>query len=321
MATATLLGRPVPRPGVLPVDVQVEMHAGASLTFEEFRRRHPAPAIALDGYVDGPPRWDGTGPWGNLDHHAGVERLATPATCQQVALATRAGLWDWMPGRSVTVHLNDCDADASLSVWLLRNPAALDEPAVDALVRAEGCLDSTGGCGADCVPPHLLGTLAWVFAPYTDWRQDPWVDTGDEAQLAVVDAVGDRLDAYAAGRAGCSEAAGRYEVLHRTRHVVAVAEEGPYARFALRNDGWRCFVSTRRHGGRSVVSVGCTDGRVPLDLHRVWRELNLAEGLDPDRGDRWGGSDLIGGSPRQRGTELTVEQVCAVLESRWGARS
>jgi hypothetical protein len=319
---ATLLRPSALRPGgSVPVSVDVQMHAGRIVTFDEFRRLHAAPAIALDGYVDSPPRWDVAGPWGNLDHHAGVERLATPATCQQVALAIRAGLWDWMPGRRATVHLNDCDADASLSVWLLRHPGLVADPSVDALVRAEGCLDASGGCGAECVGPDLLEILAWVFEPYHQWRHDPWVDTGDEAQLAVVEAVGERLDLFAGGLAGRSSTASSYDVLHHTAHVVAVEERGAYARSGLQRDGWRCFVSSRFHGGRVVLSVGCTDPNVPVDLHEVWRDLNLAEGLDPDRGDRWGGSDLIGGSPRRAGTRLSVEEVCEVVEARWGRPS
>lgn len=317
MATATLLRPKLPGPSRVPVEVDVRMHAGRSVTFEEFRRIHEAPSIALDGYVDGPPCWDGTGPWGNMDHHAGVERLAHPATCQQVAVATRAGLWDWLPGRRVTVHLNDCDADASLSVWLLRHPGRVHQPAVEALVRAEGAVDAAGGCPVEPVPLRMLETMAWVFAPYDAWRRDPWADTGDEARLSVVEAVGDRLDAYAEGRAGRAETAGGYRQLHATEHVVAVEEEGPYTRLRLRDDGWRCYVSSRYHGGRVVMSIGCTDPNVPVDLLSVWDALNRAEGLDTDRGDRWGGSDAIGGSPRSAGTSLVIEQVCQIVESHW----
>lgn len=316
---ATLLRpRPLRTGGSDPVQVDVRVHAGRTLTFEEFRRRHPAPAIALDGYVDGPPQWDIAGPWGNLDHHDGVDRAATPATCQQAALAVRAGLWDWMPGRRATVHLNDCDADACLSVWLLRRPATIADPAVDALVRAEGHLDASGGCSADGAGPDLLEVMAWVFAPYDEWRNDPAAATGDDAQLAVVEAVAERLDLYAAGAASRRATASTYQVLHRTEHVAAVREQGPYARLGLQRDGWRCFVAERHHGGRVVMTVGCTDPNVPVDLGAVWRDLNEAEGLDPDRGDRWGGSDLIGGSPRGAGTHLSVEEVAAVVEARWG---
>ena len=69
--------------------VSVRMHPGEVVGFDEFRATHPAAAVAIDGYVDGPPRWDWEGPWGTLDHHDGVARLRTGASCEQAAAAVR----------------------------------------------------------------------------------------------------------------------------------------------------------------------------------------------------------------------------------------
>jgi hypothetical protein len=300
-----------------PVALDVVVHPGEMVTFDDFRARHPAPAMALDGYVDGPPRWDASGPWCNLDHHAGVERLATAATCRQVASAVRRGWWEALPERRASAHVNDCDADVCVAVWVLRHPQLVSDPAVEALVLLEDALDVTGGCAAGLVPAECLGPLAWVFQPVTRWRGDPRADTGAAAQLGVVDEVGARIDAWAAGRPGALPASGAYRLVASTAHVVAIVEEGPYARFAVQADGWGCFVSLRHHGGRRVVSVGRTGGDVPVDLTAVWRSLNRAEGCEPGRGDRWGGGDFIGGSPRAAGTALSLGEICAVVEAHW----
>jgi hypothetical protein len=212
------------------------------------------------------------------------------------------------------VHLNDCDADTCLSVWLLRHPERVDEAAVRALVRWEGCLDAHGGCALGRVPGEHLPHIAWVFDPYVRWREDEAADVGADTQLRVIEEVGARIDAWADGRADELDDDSGYEVLWRTEHAVAVAEHGPYARLALQADGRSCFVAVRRHGGRTVMTIGRVDDDVPLDLLSVWSDLNELEGRGPHHDDRWGGGDLIGGSPRTSGTTLDVDAVCAVVE-------
>ena len=298
--------------------VRVQVHPGVVVGFDEFRLTHPPAALALDGYVDGPSRWDWDGPWGTLDHHTGVERLRTGAACEQTSSAVQLGLWDRLgPDAGLDVHVNDCDADACLAVWLLRHPDRVAEPPVRTLVGWEGRLDAHGGCALGQVPLRYLPYLAWVFEPYTRWRTDPEADTGADAQAAVIDRVGARIDDWADGRAARIDVASEYRVLHCTEHVVAVEERGPFARLTIQGDGRSCFVSVRAHGGRRVVSIGRVEDDVPLDLLGVWDALNRQEGRPPSDPDRWGGGDLIGGSPRRTGTDLPVDVICAVVESQW----
>lgn len=299
--------------------VSVCVHPGAVVDFDEFRATHAAAALALDGYVDGPPRWDWDGPWGTLDHHDGVERLRTGASCEQAAAAVRLGLWDRLGAeRPLDVHVNDCDADTSLAVWLLRHPERVSEAPVDALVRWEGRLDAHGGCALGQVPDPYLPYLAWVFEPYVEWRHDEAAEVGVDAQREVIDAVGRRIDAWADGSAAQLAIDSDYAVVGETSHVVAVEEHGPYARLALQADGRSCFVAVRRHGGRRVMTIGRVDVDVPVDLVGVWSDLNELDRRDVTNRDRWGGGDLIGGSPRRSGTALPVDVVCRTVESRFG---
>lgn len=290
------------------------------MDFESFCER-PGPALALDGYVTGPPRWAWDGPHGSFNHHEGVDRLGTRATCEQILFAARGGLWDALGGPTtrVRVHVNDCDADVALSVWLLRNRHRIGEEQVELLVNLEGSLDCTGGCVAG---PNSFGDVldrvAWVFDPYNQWRSTS--GTFDAPTMtAVIDAVGDRVTAWADGRAGATSSASDFEVLDRRGPVCAVAEYGPLARLRMHAEGIDVFVSVRDQGGVRVVSVGKSSPFVPFDLEAAFVELNELEGVDlrsPDgRLDCWGGSDLIGGSPRRSGTQLPVSMILDVVAS------
>ncbi len=53
----------------------------------------PAFSIALDGYVRGGPQYDWRGPHISFNHHEDVDRLATRATCAQVLMSLRSGLF------------------------------------------------------------------------------------------------------------------------------------------------------------------------------------------------------------------------------------
>lgn len=94
------------------------------LTFNAFVRNRPSKSIALDGYVRGGPQYDDLTQHINFNHHEDVDRLATRATCGQVAIALRQGLADliYPNGEEWTVYVNDCDEDVSLSWFLLCNP-------------------------------------------------------------------------------------------------------------------------------------------------------------------------------------------------------
>jgi hypothetical protein len=104
----------------------------------------------------------------NFNHHEGVSRLETRATCAQVLLAVRQGFFRRFTG-TVHVYVNDCDEDVCLSVFLLRYPhlcQGVINPLLNRLVAMEDMLDSTACSYA--YPPEMksLQTLAWIFAPY-----------------------------------------------------------------------------------------------------------------------------------------------------------
>ncbi len=87
------------------------------LSWEEFCQKTGPFSIALDGFVGTGPRFDENGPRANFNHHEEVSRLETRATCGQVLMAIRQGLFDCFrdeQGVQVSAYVNDCDEDVCL---------------------------------------------------------------------------------------------------------------------------------------------------------------------------------------------------------------
>lgn len=70
-----------------------------------------------------------------------------------------------------------------------------------------------------------------------------------------------------------------------------------------------------RPDGRWAYVLGCTSPFVPFDVHALLRTLNEAEGAGKAR---WGGSDLVGGSPRVRGSKLSPREVERIINGLLG---
>ncbi|MDQ3896207.1 MAG: hypothetical protein M3326_02970 [Actinomycetota bacterium] len=289
--------------------LRVLPHPGRTFAFE-WLRAQPAPAIALDGCVRGPSRWCPDGPYASMNHHEGVDRGSTRATCEQAVLLVSQGLWDTMTRDGVPcadVHVNDCDADVCTAVWALGHPDRLDEPAVQRLIGLEGILDTTGGC---FTPPwadsETLAELAWTFEPYQG-RRDHGDPIDGVVMTAVIEEVGDRITALVDGRGDRRPAWGDFELVARRGAVAAVVEHGPYARIAARRAGIQTLVAERRCGDRRVITLAKTSPFVTTDLNVAYARLNRLDGCPDD--DGWGGSDLVGGSPRGRGTGLALDLI------------
>ena len=293
-------------------DLRIVAHPGETFSFEEFRGMRP-PAVALDGCVRGPSQWSGEGPHLSLNHHEGHPRLFTRATCGQARLAVAHGLWDALAEDGVPgadVHVNDADPDVCTSLFVLGHPERLGDVAVERLVAAEDAIDTTG---ASWCPPWVdndyLSGLAWVFGPYLSARETG-LPTDAAGLHALIDDVLGRIAAHVDGRGGRSRAWGDFDVQIRRGDAVAVVEHGPYARMALRRAGFAVIVAERSSADRRHVTLAKASPFGGPDLVACYQRLNDLEGGAAD--DDWGGSDLIGGSPRGRGTSIPL---VAILET------
>jgi hypothetical protein len=304
------------RPGVEPV------------SWQDFCDTHPACSIALDGYVRGPTRYDSRGPWLNLDHHEDVDRLATRATCSQVWLCIRQGLFEAFrddSGRRAWVYANDCDEDVCLSWFLLKNPLRSCLPAnfrLERLIHAVDFLDTTAGATVHPLDDVWLAEIAWVFEPYRQARWQGALDAPDRSAFqAVVEKVARRIGDYLADRGGSLPIDTRYERLGGGPGWALVREPAQHSRIGMLRDGIRAYVSVRSRGdGRWAYTIGRASPFIGFDVPAILAELNLAEmnqaelnQAGPLRSGRWGGGNLVGGSPRMHGSALPPSDVARLI--------
>lgn len=299
-------------------DVVLTLRPGAEFSWPEFCQTHPAYSIALDGYVSGVSRYEGRGPWLNLDHHAEVDRLATRATCAQVWMCLRQGLFDAFRddrGPRAQVFANDCDEDVCLSWFLLENPHIASGPSrarLRRLVHAVDLLDTTAGACLRPIGDRLASEIAWVFEPYRRLKLDGGLNQASaDRQRLVIDSVGRRIVDYLENKGQSLARDTRYERLGGGQGWALVREIGSESRVGMIADGIRAYVSVRRLSGAAwAYSIGRVSPFVPFDVPHILRELNAAE--DPQRGT-WGGGNLVGGSPRLYGSALPPPDVSRLI--------
>lgn len=103
----------------------------------------------------------------------------------------------------------------------------------------------------------------------------------------------------------------RYERIGGGKGWSMVREIGAQARTGMIASGVRAYVSVRRRAdGAWAYTVGRVSPFVPFNVPAILRELDAAE--DPHRGT-WGGGNLVGGSPRLRGSSLQPSDVARIV--------
>ncbi|EMI16209.1 hypothetical protein RMSM_06877 [Rhodopirellula maiorica SM1] len=304
---------------------RIELHVepGVEKSWQDFCRENPPKSIALDGYVNGPPAYDPSGPYANFDHHCGVNRLATRSTSGQVLVAILLGLFDSFceDGQAFAhVFVNDCDQDVCMAYWLLTHadevPNLNVEMEISQLVIIEDLMDSTAG--AIPINPDRVNIRkqAWVFELYDHARNSGALArmNREEMQRLIEETV-DRMSLLARGEGGERELCGSFDVLGGGAEWQMIREHGQYARTRLFAQGIRAFVAVRECSrGRYDYTVGRMSPFINFPLDQIFLALNRAEPATAGQ-DQWGGSDMIGGSPRRSGSRLTPTQVEQTIEA------
>ncbi len=311
------------------IDVRID----ASFAFSEVDARKLGPrTILLDGAGAFAPMIDGEAKLYNLDHHQGCVRAFTLATCEQALVLVAKGL-DLDRG-GWTVYANEADLDVVLALWVLLNHRRVvqlgdaEREILLPLLRLEGAIDAIGTeasslCG---LPAAALDDarrrIDHLFQREQSLRALPTLDATARtaALLREVDAIvfaetdfgdfrpveellgnselSDELVAVA-----CRDSAGIYDVERRLRErwgarLGLIVLQSPSGRYTLR---------------ASATLAG-------VRLAPLYALLNLVDPAVDGRPDsqRWGGSDEIGGSPRDRRSRLTPDGV--LRAARWVAR-
>ncbi len=301
------------------------------LTFDKFVKTHQPYAVALDGYVRGGPKLKVTaaGPYANMNHHEEVDRLSTRATCAQVLMGVRQGMFNLFrdgSGPRVEAYVNDCDEDVCTSWFLLKNHCLVTStmnPMLNRLVAMEDALDSTAGAYPFPADLPMLGELNWVFEPYREFRTSGGLSLRKPLQFAnVIELVEHRIMQHITGAGKSVPLDTRYERIGGDSRWAMVRELGANARTGMFSNGVAAYVAVRERGdGRYTYTVGKMSPFVPFDVALILDRLNDAEHdkklkADPKAlpgGDFWGGGDSVGGSPRVGGSALTPEEVQLVV--------
>lgn len=292
---------------------------------EDFRAMAGPFSVAIDGFVREGPWFDPSLPSKNFNHHEGVARLETRATCAQVLVSVRQGFFKRFRdqnGPRADVYANDCDEDVCLSWFLLKNHALTAQtmnPMLNRLVYMVDLLDTTAG--AYPFPEDLpsLHGLAWVFEPYRRFRLAGGLAVRDpNAFRSIVTDVEHRISAYTSGQGREIPLDTNYEVMRNEGSWVVVREIGTQARIGMFSDGLRAFVSCApRPDGKWAHVVGRMSDYIDFPVPSILDALNQAEGLT-GVADRWGGGETIGGSPRIAGSKLTPDEVAEVVRAVMG---
>lgn len=293
------------------------------MTPEEFLANTPARSIALDGAVVGPYFFDSKGPRVNFNHHEGCPRLPTRATCAQVLMYARMGLYRTFANNAgvfdVDIWMNDCDADVCTSSFILENPAICRQvinPRLNKLVGMEDMLDTTAGFYP--YPPDLEGMeeLNHVFEPYWNFRLSGAIDRRRPAEfLAVIDDVHLRIKEYLYGTPHRKPLDTRYEVLDAAPGWQLVREIGSQARAGIFASGVEAFIAMRERPDQRFVYTFCRlSDMVSWPIELIYRWMNELEGCTGT--DTFGGGNTVGGSPRFSGSRTPPRELVPFIAGK-----
>ncbi|MCB0333580.1 MAG: hypothetical protein KDD55_08785, partial [Bdellovibrionales bacterium] len=314
--------------------VNVIIEPGRERDWEEFVENAPPNSIALDGYVPGLPKQTEDGKHRAFDHHnnpkeaGNVPRKFLDATLLQVHKALRQGMASHhMINGHPEFHLyvNGWDEDVLMSIAQFVHyemvTAEPCNPQITQLVKVTNDLDASAGEYAGDAGWKLLGQQTWLFEPYTKTLGKK-MSVDDVSN--VVEAFLRRFQCYLDGEAEWSEPKTGYDKVdelynldERPRGWAFIANMGPLARLVLRKEHtpYVRLVSDFKDGTYQYV-IGRLGDRPSIPLADEAAILNAAENLlEPDRiteNERWGATDIVGGSPRGKQSLITPEQMLRI---------
>ena len=289
----------------------------------EFKKEKGPYSIGLDGIIDSPTKRDPRGPYANFDHHSKVDRIATRSTSEQVHMEINMGLFDTFRYDGVPqadVYVNDPDEDTCLSWWLLKNFELVRghaNPRINRLVYCEDRLDCTAGA-YPFGDTKMRRQMAWIFEPYNEARFQGRVAQMDASEMRnVMESVEARINNHIFGEGRELALEGHYEKIGGGEGWSFVRETGPASRMAMYNDGICAFASlvAEKPDGSRVYTLGRKSVWVPFDLRLLYEKLNQEEAEMIGPNNLWGGSDTIGGSPRETGSMIEPERLQELIST------
>lgn len=305
------------------MNIQLFVEPRKTYTWSEFKKNKPPYSIALDGIVNAKTKRDPNGPYANFDHHHGVDRISTSSTSEQVQLEINSNLFDTFRKDGIptaNVYINDPDEDTCLAWWLLKNHENIinhKNPKINRLIFCEDRLDRTAG-SYPFGDTEMRRKMAWIFQPYNDARFYGKVAKMDAGEMRnVVESVEKRISEHIFNEGGELPLEGNYEKIGGGNGWTFTKETGPASRMAMYNDGIKAYVTliAEKEDQSFVYTIGKKSDWVRFPLDKLYKVLNKREAEIVTALNKWGGSNTIGGSPRETGSKINPDQLQEIINS------
>lgn len=283
--------------------------------------KYPPYTMAVDGYCRGSPRSSADGLILNVNHHEDCDRIATRSSCAQVMHLVKMGLFEtfsYEGRRRADVYVNDCDEDVTWATYILRNPAHIDRPRLKMLIQLEDLLDMSAGLYPIKKRWHLLKKLVWVSQPFYEAKADRSLHTMDgDAMGGLIESMHRRIRDTLFGRGKELDPDTRFEVLEQFDGWSYVKKIGEHANYGIAHEGITAFVAhVAKCGDRHRYNVFRRSRFISgFPLERICELLNEEEGIGLSANDRWGGSDNVIGSPREKGSGLAPKRILEIVRA------
>ncbi|MBN1114682.1 MAG: hypothetical protein JXA66_05020 [Oligoflexia bacterium] len=305
-----------------PAELQIYIKKGLTVSDKE-AANYGRNTIFIDGVFDGPPFLDNDKAMYSLDHHKDVIRAFTLSTCEQALVMLAKGFS--LGNNKWNIYINEPDLDAVLAIWIFSNYERIMNNInnVARFVRVEGIIDVHG-----FTMFNLLGysdeTLAyeieriekllekenrlkanglWKNTDYFEYTADLLQRLDDMFFPNLKELTPDYTDLYETTIEGnylikaCRFRGSIYELEKILKEkygsnllvIIMEKEKGHYT-LKIAND----FISG--------------------NLLPLYDELNRHDAKTEKDKNQWGGSDIIGGSPRASGSGLTTKQVFEITK-------
>ena len=160
--------------------------------------------------------------------------------------------------------------------------------------------------------------IAWIYQPYHEARFDGRVARMTEPEMRmIIESVEDRISRHIAGENSEIPLEGRYEKIGGGPGWTLTKETSPASRMAMYNDGIAAFAAlvATNADGSFVYALGRRSVWTRFNLQKIYSRLNEEESHIVTDKNKWGGSNTIGGSPRETGSNLSPGKLQAIINS------
>jgi hypothetical protein len=178
----------------------------------------------------------------------------------------------------------------------------------------EDILDASAGAYPINPERPLLRKQAWIYEPYTRARADGSLYRMSKNNLLkILWSVCDRIDSAIGGQSKKIDLDTVFKTIGGGDGWQFIIEEGTYARTKLFSEGVKAYVSLLESRDDSYsYTIGKMSPFIKFPVVRIYEALNKAENLTT-KDNCWGGSPIIGGSPRKTGSRLSPAKIEKII--------